>query len=123
MDGTYLHCDKRLADASPLDLVRFEDSQRDRIAVYLKAEGKDFLGALEQTTGLIDGFESPFGMELLATVHWLMHREAVEPTVPAMMQGIKRWPGGSGSAARKARIFDERVVELALERLTEGPWV
>ncbi|MFD0937306.1 type II toxin-antitoxin system antitoxin DNA ADP-ribosyl glycohydrolase DarG, partial [Methylobacterium trifolii] len=117
IDGTYLHCEKRLADANPLDLVRFEDSQRDRVALYLKSEGKDYLGALEVTTSLIDGFESPYGMELIATVHWLMHREGIEPTVPAMMHGIKHWPGGSGSAARKARIFDERVVGLALERV------
>lgn len=117
MDGTYLHCDKRLADASPLDLVRFEDSQRDRIAAYLKAEGKDYLTGLEETTALIDGFESPYGMELLATVHWLIHRAGAESSVAAVMQGIKQWPGGAGSAARKARIFDERVVALALERL------
>lgn len=117
MDGTYLHCDKRLADALPLDLIRFEDNQRDRIAAYLKADGKDYLVALERTTDLIDGFESPFGMELLATIHWLLHRAGVEPTVEAMMRGIKQWPGGPGSAARKARIFDARVVGLALERI------
>ncbi|CAO4184641.1 O-acetyl-ADP-ribose deacetylase (Regulator of RNase III), contains Macro domain [Methylorubrum populi] len=118
IDGTYLHCEKRLADAGPLDLVRFEDSQRDRVATYLKSEGKEYIDVLEATAGLIDGFESPYGMELLATVHWLMYREGVKPEIEAIMHGIKNWPGGSGSAARKARIFDERVVRLAVERLT-----
>ncbi|SFK86390.1 type II toxin-antitoxin system antitoxin DNA ADP-ribosyl glycohydrolase DarG [Methylorubrum salsuginis] len=118
IDGTYLHCEKRLADAGPLDIVRFEDSQRDRVATYLKSEGKDYIDVLEATASLIDGFESPYGMELLATVHWLMHRGGFRPEVEAIMHGIKTWPGGSGSAARKARIFDERVVRLAVERLS-----
>jgi O-acetyl-ADP-ribose deacetylase (regulator of RNase III) len=117
VDGTFLHCEKRLADAGPLDLVRFEASQQDRISAYLKSEGKAYLDVLEETTALIDGFESPFGMELLATVHWLVNKVGVEPNVKDVMQGIKQWPGGEESAARKVRIFDQRVVELVLERL------
>lgn len=118
IDGTYLHCDKRLADAGPLDLIWADEGQHDRVVAYLRSEGKDYLGVLEETATLIDGFESPFGMELLATVHWLINQAEVEPTVLAVMQGLKRWPGGPGSAERKVRVFDARVVGLALTRLT-----
>ena len=117
IDGTYLHCQKRLADAGPLDLIWTEDGQHDRVGAYLKSEGKEYLSVLEQTADLIDGFESPFGMELLATVHYLLSKLDVEPAVPAIMDGLARWPGGRGAAERKTRIFNERVVELALNRL------
>ena len=35
LDGSYLHCDKRLADAGPLDAIWFGPRQRDRLQVYL----------------------------------------------------------------------------------------
>jgi hypothetical protein len=65
---------------------------------------------------LIDGFESPFGMELLATVDWLLSKEATAPTVEAVREGLQRWP--AGAAPRKTRLFDERVISIALKRLT-----
>src|SRR6266550_5428803 len=66
LDGSYLHCDKRLADAAPFDQIRFEDSERDKVAAYLTTpEAKPYRNALEKTSKLIDGFESPLGMELL----------------------------------------------------------
>ncbi len=34
-------------------------------------QGKDAAGRLERVTELIEGFESPYGMELLASVHWV----------------------------------------------------
>lgn len=120
IDGSYLHCDKRLADAGPYDVIRFEDAQRDRIATYLRSEAKEYSSALEGTAKLIDGFESPFGMELLATVHWLINRAGTAATVEGVLDGLKKWPGGSGAAKRKAEIFNLRVVALALDRLTSG---
>jgi O-acetyl-ADP-ribose deacetylase (regulator of RNase III) len=32
----------------------------------------------ERVTRLVDGFESPYGLELLATVHWVMSREGAD---------------------------------------------
>jgi hypothetical protein len=56
-------------------------------------------------------------MELLATVDWLLSRECVEPTVPAVREGLRHWPGGTDAAARKDRLFDDRALTIALERL------
>jgi len=77
------------------------------------------LPALEATASLIDGFESPFGMELLATVDWLLAREGVAPTVPALREGLRQWRGGAGAAARKDRLFDDKALGIALARLTQ----
>lgn len=117
LDGSYLHCDKRINDASPLDVIWFDDARKLSLQTWLKAEAGEYLQALEDTTALMDGFESPFGMELLATVDWLLTREHVAPELSALREGLRRWPGGAEAAARKDRLFDDRVLEIALRRL------
>ena len=72
MDGSYLQSDKRIPDSKPFDVIWFNEAKKQELAVYLQTEAKAFLPILEQTTALIDGFESPYGMELLATVDWLI---------------------------------------------------
>ena len=83
LDGSYLHCEKRLSDAGPFDLIWFEDAKREAI-----------IPALERATTVIDGFESSLGMELLATVDWLLFEGTVERTVAALRSALKDWPGG-----------------------------
>jgi O-acetyl-ADP-ribose deacetylase (regulator of RNase III) len=117
LDGSYLHCDKRISDADPLDVIWFADERKDFLQTYLNNEAKAFGRALEATVALIDGFESPFGMELLATVDWLLTREQVTPTVPALRAGLCRWGDGGEAATRKDRLFDDRALNIALERL------
>lgn len=120
LDGSYLHCDKRIGDADPLDVIWFDDERKAVVQTYLKSEAKQFAPALEATAALIDGFESPFGMELLATVDWLLTKEGVAPTVPAVREGLRRWRGGADAAARKEKLFDDRALAIALDRLVEG---
>jgi O-acetyl-ADP-ribose deacetylase (regulator of RNase III) len=119
LDGSYLHCGKRLGDASPLDVIWFEDSKRDKIAAYLgSGEAKRYIAALEQTSKLIDGFESPLGMELLATIDWLIQRDKVKAERNTIKAALKNWAGGPKSAERKQRLFEDRLIDLALLRLT-----
>jgi len=118
LDGSYLHCDKRLADADPFDTIWFEDSKREKLGLYLKTgEASPYLPAVEATDKIIDGFQSPLGMEALATVDWLIAREGVEPTLTGVRDGIRHWPAGEAHAQRKERLFSDRLLELALERL------
>ena len=121
LDGSYLHCEKRLADAGPFDLIWFEDSKRDKVEEYLRSvQAADYLPAVERTAAIIDGFESPLGMELLATVDWLLTEGGCDPSVEGLRQGLRSWPGGKGAARRKLKLFDDRLLRLALERLTAG---
>jgi hypothetical protein len=76
-------------------VIWFDDERKAFVQTYLKSEAKAYTQALEFTAALIDGFESPFGMELLATVDWLLAREGVAPTVPALREGC-----ANGVAAR-----------------------
>jgi O-acetyl-ADP-ribose deacetylase (regulator of RNase III) len=121
LDGSYLHCDKRLADAGPFDVIRFDDSKRDRVAAYLTSpDAKAYRPALEATSKLIDGFESPLGMELLATVDWLIARHGVEPNLEDIKERLKSWPGGKTAGKRKLQLFEDRIIMIALEALAES---
>ncbi len=118
LDGSYLHCDKRLTDASPFDTIWFEESKRDTVELYLRStEARDYLPALEATDKLIDGFQSPLGMEALATVDWLVSREHAKPTLEGVRDGLRRWPAGEDAARRKEKLFDDKLIVLALDRL------
>lgn len=117
MDGSYLLSDKRIPDADPMDVVCFNDAQKEHLSLYLKTEAKEYLPVLEKTTQIIDGFESPFGVELLATVDWLITQEGCEATVEAVKSGIANWPAGKGPALRKSQLFDDKSINFALEKL------
>ena len=118
LDGSYLHCEKRLSDAGPFDLIWFEDSKRGKVQEYLHSpQASGYLPALEKTAEIIDGFESPLGMELLATVDWLISQDGCAPTVEALREGLASWPGGKTAARRKMKLLDGRLLRLALERL------
>lgn len=117
LDGSYLHCDKRISDADPLDVIWFDDERKTFLQTYLKSVAREYLPVLEATAALIDGFESPFGMELLSTVDWLLTKEGVTPTVPTVREGLRHWPAGPSTAVRKDRLFDDRALSIALERL------
>lgn len=120
LDGSYLHCDKRLSDAGPSDMISFDEERRAFLELYWKQEeNRPYLPVLEQTTRLIEGFESPLGMELLATVDWLVSREGCEATVPELRVGLSRWPAGEDAAERKLRMFNDRLLGLALGRLSD----
>ena len=118
LDGSYLQCDKRLADAEPLDLIWFNEAKHDRLRAYLhSSEAKEFSPALEWASTTIDGFESPLGMELLSTVDWMMQHDKIKPTINGVMKGLQGWPGGKKAGQRKLRIFDKRLVTIALGKL------
>jgi O-acetyl-ADP-ribose deacetylase (regulator of RNase III) len=121
LDGSYLKSEKRISDCEPLDTIWFNDAKRDKVDLYLKTEGKAYQPALERATRLIDGFESPFGLELLSTVDWLLAEEHVDPEPAALLEGIGHWPAGEKWARRKLKLFDLSKLELALKRLQQVP--
>lgn len=121
LDGSFLHSEKRLADAGPFDLIRFDYAHQPAVAAYLDSgKASQYLPALRYTADVIDGFESPLGMELLATVDWLLS-QGVQPTVHAVREALTQWPGGAAAIRRKASLLDDRLLKIALKRLTNPP--
>lgn len=121
LDGSYLRSQVRIPDAKPTDVIAFNDPKKDVVAAYIKSQASDYLPALDGVSKRIDGFESPLGMELLATVDWLLAREGRTADIADIKGGLQVWPGGAGAGDRKLRLFDDRLLKLAIERLTRVP--
>lgn len=68
-----------------------------------------------KVTQLVDGFESPFGLELLATVHWVAKHEA--PT--SMNELVARTHGWN----ERKRQFTPRQIETAAMALERHGWI
>ncbi len=119
LDGSYLKSEKRIADSDPLDVIWFNDQKHDHLHVYLQNEAKEYLPVLDKTTEIINGFESPFGMELLSTVDWLLEKQNCPPKTDDVIEGIKNWPAGKRWGNRKSNLFDKKAVNIALDRLNK----
>lgn len=117
LDGAYLCCEKRINDAQAFDVIWFNEKQKENLRNYLDSdEMKPYKKALEYTENLIDGFESPFGMELLATVDWLIDQEKCKPDVYSLAKGLEHW-GNTQIAERKIRLFNTNSLSTALNKL------
>ena len=99
------------APDKPLELVpgAVEDAKS-----FLK-EHPDTLERFERVAKLVEGFETPFGMELLATVHWVAKRGAAIDEA-AIVRGVHAW--GPNKEA-----FTERQIHLTTHRLVAGGWL
>ncbi len=65
---------------------------------------------------LIDGFETPYGMELLATVHWVATQEPKARTADEAVVAVHNW------SPRKKAILQEDHIRMAWERLDDQGW-
>ncbi len=78
-------------------------------------DNPESLNRLEQVANIIEGYETPYGMELLASVHWLgVHDDPAAKTPEEAVEGIQRWN------SRKRKMFQPRHVHLAWDRLSES---
>ena len=83
----------------------------------LAAEYPDTLERADRVENLIEGFETPFGLELLSTVHWVM-KETPEcrASLPKAVSEVHSWNN------RKAEIFNAAQIELAWTQLKAKGW-
>ena len=69
----------------------------------------------ERVARLVEGFETPFGLELLSTVHWAAtHGTSREPE--AVVAATYAWN-------ERKRQFSERQIRIALDVLDEKGWL
>ena len=79
-------------------------------------EGKEETASrLERVFELVEGFESSFGLELLATVHWLVTHEQAG-TVEEIITKTYSW-------SERKRQFSPRQITLAAEVLARKGWI
>lgn len=66
---------------------------------------------------LIDGFQSPYGMELLATVYWVTRHAPFAHNPAEALQAIRNWND------RKRQLMQSEHVEIAWRRLVDEGWI
>jgi hypothetical protein len=69
----------------------------------------------DRVADLVDGFETPFGLELLSTVHWVATREGATTTDKAVA-ATYAW-------SERKRQFTRRQIELAFNVLQSKGWI
>jgi O-acetyl-ADP-ribose deacetylase (regulator of RNase III) len=69
----------------------------------------------ERVSRLVEGYETPFGLELLATVDWVIDERAT-CRAEAVVEATWEW-------SPRKRQFSRRQIEGALARLIEQGWV
>lgn len=72
-------------------------------------------GRFDRVGELVEGFETPFGLELLATVHWVAaHDGALNRR--DIQDGVYGW-------GYRKRQFTHEQIDLAIDRLQSGGWL
>lgn len=69
----------------------------------------------ERVANLIEGLETPFGMELLATAHWVVTREGAHTEGEALSK-VYEWNP-------RKRMFEPQHVHLAFDLLRRKEWI
>ena len=73
---------------------------------------------LQKVAELIERFETPYGMELLSSVHWVgVHSKELPRGVEEAVPAVHQWN------ERKRRMFRPDHIRIAWERLVELQWV
>jgi O-acetyl-ADP-ribose deacetylase (regulator of RNase III) len=85
-----------------------------RDAATFLEQNPETCARIDSVAKLVDGFETPFGMELLSTVHWVVKDKTM--TICDIIAGTYEW-----STAKKK--FSERQIEIAVNRLVQEGWI
>jgi hypothetical protein len=98
----------------PAKVLELVPGAYDEASKFL-ADAKDTHARFERVSRLVEGFEAPDGMELLATVHWVATQEGAD-TMEAAVESVHDWN-------KRKRRFTDRQIGLAFETLRSSGWL
>jgi O-acetyl-ADP-ribose deacetylase (regulator of RNase III) len=85
---------------------------------YIANAGNHLLqDRVARITALIDGFQSPYGMELLATVHWVATNDPNVTSNESAISAVHAWN------SRKQQLMTHEHVNIAWSRLKSQGWL
>lgn len=104
----------RVDEAQPLELLPGAEAK----AESFLEDHAETLERFQRVTDLIEGFESPYGLELLATVHLVVARDPGAARSPAtVVERVQSW------SRRKEHLFSVRHIRIAWNRLRDQGWL
>lgn len=102
------------ANALTLEPISLTDNGTQALADFMQSDktAPRVNATVNTVLAAIDGFEGPYGVELLASTHWVAtHQGAREPAAAAA--AVRSW------TKRKGRIYTDARVSVALERVLQ----
>lgn len=132
--GPYAHNLNKVLEVLEGHFIRgYGDSQKPDAQIELEpgaveaaetflSEDTEAQARLARVAELIEGFETPYGMELLATVHWVAHQASPHFDGPAedpddAVRHVHAWN------PRKQSLFKPEHVHVAWQRLEQARWL
>jgi O-acetyl-ADP-ribose deacetylase (regulator of RNase III) len=115
MDGHYV---VGFGDGDRLEPVRLKPGAYQEAEQFIRAESKSGEASerIDLVADLIDGFETPYGLELLATVHWVATREGAD-TLDKAIEQVAAWND------RKRRVMKPEHLAIAWKQLQDQGWM
>lgn len=115
LDGHYLVGVGDFAGESDIALLPGAVAEADE---FIRNSGDaDLANHVERVRKLIKGFETPYGMELLATVHWVATQEPNVENLSDAIRAVQNWND------RKRAVLREDHIRLAWARLKSEGWL
>lgn len=112
IEKSYLITEKPILDSKPYENIYLNTEKlseiKDFINRHCSSEEKE---RLEILSSIIEGYESPFGLELLATVDWIIRENKKILSIETIRNKILVW------SKRKAEIFNEELIGIAYQQL------
>lgn len=107
-DGT-----AKVLDNEPISVT---DSGNEALAAFLETDSSAtaITTTVDTVLDAIEGFEGPYGVELLASTHWVATHEGARDPESAG-EAVRSW------TKRKGRIYTDDRVRIAFERVLEKP--
>lgn len=102
------------AEDSPTKTIEILPGATEQAARYL-ASAAETLARFDRVSNLIHGFETPYGLELLATVHWVSTRESAT-TLDAVVAHTYAWND-------RKRAFTRDQIDVAHNALASSHWL
>lgn len=108
LDGHFIRGFGDRSRDAEIYLIKDAANQAEKI---LKADQEAF-EHLEKVRDIIQGYETPYGLELLSTVHWVVNsKPEIKDDVQKIVEEVHNWN------ERKRKIFKEKHIEKAWEHL------
>lgn len=111
LENSFLITDKPIMDSKPYDTIYLNKARLKDIKAFIEKNCTDKeIARIETVEQIINGFESPFGLELLATVDWIISNNGAR-TPEKIKQAIYAW------SKKKSERFKTEHINIALEHL------
>lgn len=115
MDGAYI---RGVGDLNaPSEIEVLPDALEQATQFFDQNKNTQTVARVRRVIDLIEGYETPYGLELLSTVHWAAQEQEATSDVQEVTRRVASWND------RKRQIMPQSEIEASLYRLNELGWL